>query len=72
MCVFFLDEVLTHSRVDAVELTFVGVGLVCVPVATLCYWRINERREREKGEVKYDVDELRRMGDRAPDFRYTL
>ncbi|KAF8882948.1 MFS general substrate transporter [Mucidula mucida] len=56
----------------AVELAFVGVGLVCVPVATLCYWRINERREREKGEVKYDVDELRRMGDRAPDFMYTL
>ncbi len=54
------------------ELAFVGVGLVCVPVAALCYWRINERREREKGDRKYDVDELRMMGDRAPDFMYML
>ncbi|KAF9039625.1 MFS general substrate transporter [Hymenopellis radicata] len=56
----------------ALELMFVGIGLVCVPVAVVSYRRINERREKVQGRVKYDVKELRMMGDRAPDFRYTL
>jgi len=42
------------------------------------YKRINARREaimREAGEsggLKYTDDELRRMGDKAPDFCYGL
>lgn len=57
---------------------FVGIGLVCVPAAMIAYARINARRDREaaaqgeKGVVGWTPQELREMGDRAPDFRYTL
>jgi hypothetical protein len=58
---------------------FVGIGLICVPIAVVTYKRINAKRDHlakealEKGEkTKYTDAELRRMGDRAPDFRYTL
>ncbi|KAH9914907.1 MFS general substrate transporter [Epithele typhae] len=60
-----------------IELMFVGIGFVALPIAVLSYKRINARREaamREASErgVKHTPEELRRMGDRAPDFRYTL
>ncbi|KAJ7045902.1 MFS general substrate transporter [Mycena alexandri] len=61
------------------ELMFVGIGLICVPIAVVTYNRINKRRDevargmREGGEQHiYTPTELRRMGDRAPDFRYTI
>ncbi|EKM77200.1 hypothetical protein AGABI1DRAFT_62224 [Agaricus bisporus var. burnettii JB137-S8] len=62
-----------------VELMFVGMGLICVPVAVLSYVRINKKRDElqrealEKGEAnKYTPQQLREMGDREPSFRYTL
>ncbi|KAJ7160895.1 MFS general substrate transporter [Mycena filopes] len=61
------------------ELMFVGIGLICVPIAVIAYTRINKQRDevarrmRESGEKHlYTPKELREMGDRAPDFRYTL
>ncbi|KAI9056478.1 MFS general substrate transporter [Trametes sanguinea] len=60
-----------------IELMFVGIGFITVPLTVLAYKRINARRDalvreaNEKGVV-YTPAELRRMGDRAPDFRYTL
>lgn len=59
------------------ELMFVGIGFVFLPIVALIYTRINAKRDAaakeaaEKG-IKYSDDELRKMGDRAPDFRYTL
>lgn len=56
-----------------------GIGLICVPVAILTYDRINKQRAAEMREAsergekhRYTDQELREMGDRAPDFRYTL
>ena len=56
---------------------FVGIGLVLWPIAVFTYTRINARKKaalREAGESakKYDAATLRRMGDRAPDFEYTI
>lgn len=56
---------------------FVGMGLVLVPVVMLAYTRANMRkdvkmREVEERREKYAPEELKRLGDRAPDFRYTL
>lgn len=68
-----------ESVIDGVELMFVGIGFICVPAAVISYARINKKRDEvqrqgvEKGERnKYTAQELRRMGDRAPDFRYTI
>ncbi|KAK0433430.1 MFS general substrate transporter [Armillaria borealis] len=57
----------------ALELMFVGIGLVCVPIAVISYKRINANREKEmqKG-MNYSHEELKKMGDRAPEFRYMI
>ncbi|KAG6862812.1 hypothetical protein C0993_001390, partial [Termitomyces sp. T159_Od127] len=61
------------------ELMFVGIGFICLPIAVLSYIRINNKRDalkkarEEGGELnEFTAAELRRLGDRAPDFRYTL
>ena len=56
---------------------FVGIGFVTLPMAVFLYIRINASRDRlvqemkEKG-IKLSAEEIRELGDRAPDFRYTL
>ncbi|KAG1847112.1 MFS general substrate transporter [Suillus tomentosus] len=63
----------------AFELMFVGIGFIFVPTVMFIYKRINAKRDaaerlaRERGEkMQYSYQELRDLGDRAPDFRYTL
>ena len=56
---------------------FVAFGIILVPITVLIYRHINaarDARQRKAGEkaVAYTAEELRRLGDRAPDFRYTL
>jgi hypothetical protein len=63
---------------DSVELIFLGIGICCSTLAVVLYTRINARRDRnalsygENGGHGYAAQELREMGDRAPDFRYTI
>lgn len=59
------------------ELMFVGIGLVFLSLTVVSYKVANRRRDAWQRElavrgVTHTVQELRRMGDRAPDFRYTL
>ncbi|KAK0478870.1 MFS general substrate transporter [Armillaria novae-zelandiae] len=57
----------------ALELMFVGIGIVCVPVAVISYKWINANREKEtQKRMNYSREELKKMGDRAPDFRYMI
>ena len=52
---------------------FVGIGFIALPITVLLYRRINASRDRalqeakEKG-IKYSPEEIRRLGDKAPDF----
>lgn len=59
-----------------IELMFVGIGLISVPITILMYVNINKERQRqleERGGVTgYSVEELHELGDKAIDFRYTL
>ncbi len=62
---------------DGLELLFIGIGLVLTPSVALTYRRINKGRDEQaleahKRGVKYAPEDIRRLGDRAPDFRYTL
>ena len=65
---------------DGLELMFVGIGLITIPLTIFLYVTINKRREKYMDELggqeglakKYSAAELREMGDRAPDFVYTL
>ncbi|KAL0570470.1 hypothetical protein V5O48_011485 [Marasmius crinis-equi] len=60
-----------------IELMFVGIGLILVPIVATIYHRINNRKamiiqqEEEQG-IKRSPQEIRAMGDRAPEFTYTL
>ena len=62
---------------DGAEMGFVGMGLILVPSVAFAYNRSNMKKEAKMREVeetgeKYAPEELKRLGDRAPDFRYTL
>ncbi|KAF8427633.1 MFS general substrate transporter [Boletus edulis BED1] len=61
------------------ELMFVGIGLITVPILVFVYKRINDardaalrRRIARKEKLQLSIQQLRDLGDRAPDFRYTL
>lgn len=68
---FSLDSSLKIGA-DAIELMFVGIGFITLPLVVYLYKRINAKREREMGQVQYTEKELKEMGDRAPEFRYTI
>ncbi|GAW01821.1 MFS general substrate transporter [Lentinula edodes] len=62
-----------------IELMFVGIGLIFLPITVFTYSRINKKRAEfmnrvaEGLEKKPSPEELRALGDRAPDFRsFTL
>ncbi|KAI0325815.1 MFS general substrate transporter [Cubamyces sp. BRFM 1775] len=62
-----------------VEIGFVSIGLLLLPVVVVTYVRANARRDalqretEEKGvRVHYTPEQLRSMGNNAPDFRFTL
>ena len=59
---------------DGVELMFVAIGFITVPIAVIVYTAINNKRNRSMldGEIDLTVDEIRRLGDRYPGFRYML
>lgn len=82
-----LDLHILLISLDGLELMFVGIGLICTPLAVFLYTRINKQRdayeaslaadsekasEGQKGKYGYTPQELRELGDRAPDFRYML
>lgn len=78
-CLLTLHSLTGDDTTDGVELMFVGIGFICVPIAMILYTRINKKRAElqqralENGEEnKYTVQQLREMGDRAPDFKYTI
>lgn len=54
---------------------FVGIGLVTVPIVVLLYQHINASRARavaEGADKHLTPAEKRALGDKAPEFRYTL
>ena len=55
---------------------FVGIGLIVLPATVIAYKRINKQRDFDMqvmgGVTKLSPNELRELGDRAPDFRYIL
>jgi len=64
----------------ALELMFIGIGLLTVPLTILIYTHINRKRDALLKEisagggmaVRYTTNEIREMGDKSPDFRYSL
>lgn len=61
---------------DGIELMFVGIGFITVPLAVISYSVINKRRDealkRNGGNAGLTLAEILELGDRSPEFRYTL
>jgi MFS family permease len=55
----------------SLELGFLVAGLTAAVTLRLAYQRINAKRERE-GTGSLTEEEMSRMGDKAPSYRYTL
>ena len=56
---------------------FVGIGFISLPMTVIIYIKINAKRDRiqremEEQGITLSPEEIRELGDRAPDFRYTL
>lgn len=66
------------TSTDGVELGLIGIGLVVLPILVFTYQRINAQRDAilkqagETGGLQYTDEELRKMGDKAPNFRYGI
>jgi hypothetical protein len=60
---------------DAVTIGFLTMGLIAIPLMAAIYRHINASRDAIAREGGYDMnsdEELARMGDRAPNFRYLM
>lgn len=58
----------------AVELGFIGMGLVAMCIVVVCYYFTNKKRARDVRDGKYShlsIEELSEMGDKNPYFRYS-
>lgn len=55
----------------SLELGFAVAGLIAVAVMRLSYQRINRRRE-QMGTGNLTEEEMTRMGDKSPSYRYML
>ncbi|OJT03631.1 High-affinity nicotinic acid transporter [Trametes pubescens] len=76
---FHVQDAPRYLSGHATVLGFIGMGIVLIPFTALAFWRGNKRRDAAQHEeeetgtrVAYTVEELKRMGERAPTFRYTL
>ncbi|KAI0365415.1 MFS general substrate transporter [Pilatotrama ljubarskyi] len=75
--IYRIQDAPRYVRGHAIEIGIGAAGLVLVPLTALVYARINARRAArectEKAlEEPHSEEAIRRLGDRAPDFMYTL
>ena len=72
-----LHKVVLDAFVDTIEMMFSCLGILALGLAVVVYSRVNALRAKRQLEmgaqgIVLSADEIRSMGDRAPDFRYTL
>lgn len=73
--IYIEEESPTYTTGFSVSLTFAALGVLACFALEFLYWRINQARdEMSEDEVraKYSEDELDRLGDRSPLYRYAL
>lgn len=56
----------------ALELGFIGAGLIAVCILFFGYKKINAKREQIGDDHGLTVQEMARLGDKSPRFRYVL
>jgi hypothetical protein len=59
----------------ALELAFIGAGVIALIILVVNYRRINVKRDRQMAEGahnEYTPEEMSALGDRALTFRYIL
>jgi MFS family permease len=69
-----LEDQRVYARGFIIGFVLIGTALLAVAVLEVSYVKANARKMREEGDcrVKYSEDQLLRMGERSPLFKYTL
>lgn len=73
--IYIEDEKPTYPTGFGSSLGFAGLGVLACILLELLYWKINHSRAAlDEGQIRQDYsdEELEKMGDRSPLFRYTL
>lgn len=73
--IYLEDEKPKYPTGFGVSLAFAALGIVSCSVLEFLFWRINKTRAASSEveiRAKYTDEELEKMGDRSPLFRYTL
>lgn len=73
--IFIASEAPGYPTGFGVSLAFSAAGLVASILLDIIYTQINKKRDRislAEIEEKYSAEDLAKMGDRSPLFRYTL
>lgn len=59
-----------YTMGHSLELAFITSGMIAVGILVFSYKRINAKRERM--DEGLTVEQMARMGDKSPGFRYVL
>lgn len=73
--IYIEDEKPKYPTGFGASFAFAGLGVVACLVLEFLFWRINKARDQlseEEVRAKYSQEELEKLGDRSPLFRYTL
>ena len=73
--IYIEDEKPKYPTGFGASLAFSGLGICSCLLLEFLFWKINRSRSamsEEEIRAKYSEEELERMGDRSPLFRYTL
>ncbi|CAH0046591.1 unnamed protein product [Clonostachys solani] len=73
--IYIEDEKPTYPTGFGASFAFAGLGIVSCLLLEFVYWNINQKRSQmteEEIRAKYNDEELEKMGDRSPLFKYTL
>lgn len=73
--IYIEDEKPTYPTGFGASLSFAGLGVAACLLLEFLFWNINRRRaaiSEEEVRANYSEEELERLGDRSPLFRYTL
>ena len=72
--IYIEDEKPTYPTGFGTSFAFAGLGIAACFGLELIFWKINKNREamtEEEIRAKYSEEELEKMGDRSPLFRYS-
>ena len=73
--IFIDSEAPTYPTGFGSSLAFASAGIVACSILEFGLWKLNEKKQHQSEEewrLKYSDEQLDRMGEKSPLFKYTL